>query len=72
MDDTHTTSCTHRWILGTPTLSSVSGVCRKCGAQRSYPSSLELFEATPDYAATDRRAVVRSFEIASIGQRAAA
>ena len=72
MDDTHTTSCTHRWILGTPTMSTVSGVCRKCGAQRSYPSTLELYEATPDYAAVDRNQVVRSFQVASMAERAAA
>ncbi len=72
MDDTHTTSCIHRWILGEPTMNTVSGVCRKCGAQRRYPSTLQLYEATPDYAELDRNKVVRSLEIASMGERAAA
>lgn len=40
-------SCTHRWILGDPRLGKVEGLCRRCGAQRSFPSALELFDATP-------------------------
>ncbi len=72
MDDTHTTSCIHRWILGEPTMNTVSGVCRKCGAHRRYPSTLQLYEATPDYAELDRSKVVRSLELASSGERAAA
>jgi hypothetical protein len=53
-------------------MNTVSGVCRNCGAHRNYPSTLELFEATPDYAAADRSKIVRSFEVASMSERAAA
>ena len=62
MEDTTSRRCTHRWVLGEPTMSTVSGVCRYCGAHRTYPSVLELRQATPDYAELDRKAIVRSLE----------
>ncbi len=70
MEDTTTRHCTHRWILGEPTMSSVSGVCRKCGAQRTYPSVLDLRQSTPDYAELDRKTVVRSLEVTAMSEAA--
>jgi hypothetical protein len=49
----HPTPCTHHWILSEPDMGSVEGVCRRCGAQRTYPSSLEVPEANPDHAELD-------------------
>ena len=46
--------CTHRWVLGEPTLDSVQGICRRCGARRSYPAGLEYYEAAVDYAELDQ------------------
>lgn len=62
MEDATSRRCTHRWVLGEPTMSTVSGVCRYCGAHRTYPSVLDLRQATPDYAELDRKTVVRSLE----------
>ncbi len=70
MEDTNSRHCTHRWILGEPTMSSVSGVCRNCGAHRTYPSVLDLRQATPDYAELDRKNVVRSLEVAALSEAA--
>ena len=44
-----TTPCVHRWVLSEPDMTKVRGVCRRCGARRTYPSGLELPEAMPDY-----------------------
>ncbi len=43
------TPCIHRWVLGEPCNESVEGVCRWCGARRTFPSWLEVPEAVPDY-----------------------
>ena len=72
MGDTHNTNCTHRWVLGEPGLNTVSGVCKHCGLRRTYPSTLQMYEATPDYAELDRSRTVRSIEIAALGERAPA
>lgn len=39
--------CVHRWVLGEPQMSGVTGVCRRCGARRRYPARLEFAEAVP-------------------------
>ncbi len=31
------TGCTHRWALGQPEVAGIQGVCRRCGARRTYP-----------------------------------
>ena len=49
MEEHRPTACTHHWRLSEPDMGSVEGVCRRCGARRTYPSSLEVPEATPDY-----------------------
>ena len=54
MEQLRTPSCTHRWVLGEPTLESVQGICRRCGARRSYPAGLEYYEAVVDYEELDR------------------
>ncbi len=69
MGETHYTNCTHRWVLGEPSLSTVSGVCKHCGLHRTYPSTLEVRESTPDYAELDRTRTIRSIEIAALGER---
>ena len=70
MGDTYYTNCTHRWALGEPTLSTVPGVCKNCGLRRTYPSTLELRDSTPDYAELDRSRTIRSIEVAALGERA--
>ena len=69
MGDTHYTNCTHRWVLGEPSISTVSGVCKNCGLHRTYPSTLGMHESTPDYAELDRSRTIRSIEIAALGER---
>lgn len=41
--------CIHRWVLGEPRKGAVEGICRRCGARRTYPAGLEFVEAVPDY-----------------------
>ncbi len=55
-----TKACVHRWILGEPTMQSVPGVCRRCGAQRSYPSGIEIPEAVPDHTGLNQLSTVRT------------
>lgn len=43
------TQCVHRWLLSEPNYGSVRGICRRCGARRTYPSGLETPETLPDY-----------------------
>jgi len=43
------TPCIHRWVLSEPNMATVRGVCRRCGARRTYPSGLELPQATIEY-----------------------
>ena len=44
------TQCIHRWLLSEPNYGAVRGICRRCGARRTYPSGLETPETLPDYA----------------------
>jgi hypothetical protein len=43
------TQCVHRWLLSEPNYGAVRGICRRCGARRTYPSGLETPETLPDY-----------------------
>ncbi len=49
MERHQSTLCVHRWVLGEPRKGSIRGVCRRCGARRSFPSGLEFPEAVRDY-----------------------
>ena len=42
MEETRDTSCVHRWILSEPSKGSVTGICRRCDARRSYPAGIDL------------------------------
>ena len=53
METHQSTPCVHRWVLGEPRRGSIRGVCRRCGARRTYPSGLEFPEAVPDYQELD-------------------
>ena len=44
------TKCVHRWLLGEPNYGAVRGICRRCGARRTYRSDLETPETLPDFA----------------------
>ena len=62
------TSCVHHWILGAPQLTKVYGVCRRCGARKSYPSGLEyLPDASVQYEELDRSHPLPAMEPASLG-----
>ena len=69
MGDSHYANCTHRWVLGEPNISTVSGVCKNCGLRRTYPSTLGMRESTPDYAELDRSQTIHTIEIAALGER---
>ena len=40
--------CVHRWVLGDLQRGSVQGACRRCGAQRAFPASLEMPALAPE------------------------
>ena len=42
VEETRDTSCVHRWILSEPSRGSVTGICRRCDARRSYPAGIGL------------------------------
>ncbi len=44
------TKCVHRWLLSEPNYGAVRGICRRCGARRTYRSDLETPETLPDFA----------------------
>lgn len=46
-----TETCIHYWDLGTPYDWVVRGVCRKCGAEREFPS--DPFEGKEKYGARE-------------------
>jgi hypothetical protein len=36
-----TENCVHHWVLGLPENEVVRGRCKRCGAKREYPASVE-------------------------------
>ncbi len=38
---TETSTCVHHWVLGLPEGEVVKGRCKRCGARRDYPASVE-------------------------------
>jgi len=38
---TSTGTCVHHWVLGVPDDEVVRGRCKRCGAVRDYPASIE-------------------------------
>ena len=41
MTRTETGDCVHHWVLGVPQDDVVKGRCKRCGAHRDYPASVE-------------------------------
>ncbi len=41
MTQTETGDCVHHWVLGVPQDEVVKGRCKRCGAHRDYPASVE-------------------------------
>lgn len=41
MSDTATHTCVHHWVLGLPEDDIIRGRCKRCGAVREYPASVE-------------------------------
>jgi hypothetical protein len=42
------TPCVHHWVLGDARRGVIKGVCRRCGAHRTYPAGLDFTEPLPD------------------------
>ena len=41
MADAQTSTCVHHWILSVPDDDVIRGRCKRCGATREYPASVE-------------------------------
>jgi hypothetical protein len=41
MADAQTQQCVHHWILGTPDDEVIRGRCKRCGATREYPATVD-------------------------------
>ncbi len=41
MADAQTQTCVHHWILGLPDEDVIRGRCKRCGATREYPATVE-------------------------------
>ena len=52
--------CVHRWVLSDPSMTTIRAICRRCGAQRDYPSVLELdcHQLVPNYEELDQGAIM--------------
>ena len=72
MEDQRSTACTHHWILGEAHMASVEGVCRRCGARRTYPSGIELSDTVPQYGEPDPGLATPTRLAASVQEQAAA
>ncbi len=64
------TPCVHRWVLSEPHQGVVRGICRRCGARRSYPSGLEFPETLADYEELAASRAVLATATASLEERA--
>ncbi len=64
------TPCVHHWVLGEPHRGTIRGVCRRCGARRSYPSGLELPEIVSEYEELNRSRPVLVTDTASLEEHA--
>ena len=61
------TQCIHRWVLSEPSLQTVRGVCRRCGAHRTYPAGLEYYpQAFTEYEELDRSRPLLAKDAASL------
>jgi hypothetical protein len=47
MTETLTQACVHHWVLSTPDDEVVRGRCKRCGAVRDYPASVEQASRFP-------------------------
>lgn len=48
MAEDQESGCIHRWALGEPEATGIQGVCRRCGASRTYPlGPVEVPELPP-------------------------
>jgi hypothetical protein len=70
VEEHRSTQCTHHWLLSEPDMGSVQGTCRRCGARRTYPSSVEIPEAIPDYEELDAGPPVLAAEAPSTEEHA--
>ncbi len=43
-----TGACVHHWVLGEPQLGLIEGHCRRCGAARSFPATVEVPPPAPE------------------------
>jgi hypothetical protein len=41
MAEALTETCVHHWVLGLPENDVIHGRCKRCGATREYPASVE-------------------------------
>ncbi|MEX2247109.1 MAG: hypothetical protein WEC75_10520 [Dehalococcoidia bacterium] len=41
MADVRTGTCVHHWVLGIPEDDVIRGRCKRCGAVRDYPASVD-------------------------------
>ena len=47
MGETPTPECVHHWLLETPDDEVIRGRCKRCGARRDYPASLDAADRRP-------------------------
>ena len=67
MAQRRTTPCIHRWFLSEPRLGAVRGICRRCGARRTYPAGLEYYpQAFTEYEELDRSRLLLAKDAASL------
>ena len=68
MERSHKALCIHHWLLGEPRMQTVRGICRRCGARKTYPSGLELPESVPQYQELDPKLPLAELEALPEGE----
>jgi hypothetical protein len=48
LGETLTPECVHHWLLETPDDEVIRGRCKRCGACREYPASLDATDRRPN------------------------
>jgi hypothetical protein len=49
VDESHANGCVHHWVLTDPSNGVIPGVCKRCGAERGFPTNPEGVERFDDY-----------------------
>lgn len=62
----HQAACTHHWVLTETNMRDIQGDCRRCGAHKIYPGSLEYVPPMTAEEELDRNRQLLATDAASL------